>query len=132
MKINMARRIDEVEVVFVPLVGVLHLDRLQFDGDATLALQIHLIEELFLHLALLDRLGQLQQAISQGRLAMVNMGDDAEIADVFLTHSLGSSTVEEIGQRGKLTRGRAACRVWTCYRHASTVSFSGVSFPVRR
>ena len=62
----------------------MHLHRLQLDRDAALALEIHLVEELLLHLAHLHGLGQLQQTIGQRGLAMVDMGDDAEIADVVL------------------------------------------------
>ena len=47
------------------------------DGDATLFLQIHVVEHL--SLGNLNRVGVLQQAVSQGRFAMVNMRNDTEI-----------------------------------------------------
>jgi hypothetical protein len=52
------------------------------DRDALLALEVHRVEELLLHLALLDRLRVLEQAVGKGRLAVVDVRDDAEVADV--------------------------------------------------
>src|SRR6185312_3903061 len=47
---------------------------------AALALQIHVIEDLGLHVAPGNSACQLQQAVAEGRLAMVDVGDDGEIA----------------------------------------------------
>ena len=47
-----------------------------------LALQIHVVQHLLLHVAVGDGAGDLQQPVGQGALAVVDMGDDAEIADV--------------------------------------------------
>ena len=54
-----------------------------FDGDAALPLDVHVIEDLILHDALVHALGQLQNAVRQGGLAVVDVGYDAEVADVF-------------------------------------------------
>jgi hypothetical protein len=53
------------------------------DGDAALALDIHRIEHLLLHLALLERAGHLDEPVGERRFAVVDMGDDGEVADVF-------------------------------------------------
>lgn len=58
-------------------------DGLLFDRDATLTLDIHVIEDLVLKIARIDHTGKLDQTVRQGRLAVVNMGDDTEITDVF-------------------------------------------------
>ena len=61
---------------------ILQPHRLRLDGDAALALDIHRVEDLFLHLAFFDRTGALNQPVGKRRLAMVDMGDDREVADV--------------------------------------------------
>ena len=54
-----------------------HLDR-----DAALALEVHGVEHLLAHLALGDRARDLEQAVGQRRLAVIDVRDDAEIANV--------------------------------------------------
>ncbi len=82
-EVDMAGRVDEIEdVVFAVLRLVVQPDGLRLDGDAALALDIHRIEHLLLHLALLEPASGLDQAVGQRRFAVVDMGDDGEIADV--------------------------------------------------
>ena len=50
--------------------------------DAPLPFQVHLVHELVAHLPGGDGAGEFQQPVRQGALAVVDMGDDAEIADV--------------------------------------------------
>ena len=50
-----------------------------FDGDAPFALQIHGIEELFLHLPLHHRLGTLEKSVRQCGLAVIDMRDNTKI-----------------------------------------------------
>jgi hypothetical protein len=57
-----------------------------FDGDAAFALQVHGIEHLRMHLALGERAGEFQQAVGQRGFAVVNVRNDAEIADVLGIH----------------------------------------------
>ena len=52
------------------------------NGDAALALQIHVVEQLGLHIAGANSIGELQQTISKGAFAVVNVGDNAKITDV--------------------------------------------------
>ena len=59
---------------------------MRLDGDAPLALEIHGVEHLGLHLAGLERAGELEEAICQGRLAVVDVGDDREITNETLIH----------------------------------------------
>jgi hypothetical protein len=53
--------------------------RLCLDGDSTLALEFHAVQELGLSAAGLYGSGQLQQAVGERRLAMVDMRNYAEI-----------------------------------------------------
>src|SRR6202040_2338150 len=79
----MPRGVDEIELV--QLTG----DRFEaqrhtlgFDGNAALALQIHAVENLGLHLARIESTAFLDEAISQCRFAVVNMSNDGKIADI--------------------------------------------------
>src|SRR2546421_5371345 len=76
----MAGRVDEVELVSLAvLCRIRHADRLELDRDPTLPLQIHRVEDLVLHVALADRSRVLEEAVGQRRLAVVDVGDDAEV-----------------------------------------------------
>ncbi len=78
----MAGRVDQVEHVLPPVPGLVAQPRgLGLDGDAPLALEVHLVEELLAPLALAERPGGVEQAIGQGALAVVDVRDDAEVAD---------------------------------------------------
>ena len=61
---------------------VVQADGLGLDGDPALALEVHLVEELVLLLALGDGPGRLEQAVGERRLAVVDVRDDREVADV--------------------------------------------------
>ncbi len=78
----MPGRIDEIELIFLAVRGaIMQANALGFDGDAALFFQIHGVEHLRGHFALAERAGQFQQAIGKGRLAMVDVRDNAEVAD---------------------------------------------------
>ena len=86
-EVDVARRVDQVELVVLAVRGgVGHPDGVELDGDAALALQVHRVEHLLAHLALLERAGRLDQPVGQGGLAVVDVGDDAEVADAGLGH----------------------------------------------
>ncbi len=82
-EVDVAGGVDEVELVGLAVAGLVgDAHRLALDGDAALALEVHLVEELFLHVARGHRAGDLEDAVGQRRLAVVDVGDDAEVADV--------------------------------------------------
>ena len=58
-----------------------HPDGLALDGDAALALDVHPVEVLRPRAPLVDDAGQLQHPVGQRRLAVVDVGDDAEVAN---------------------------------------------------
>ena len=62
--------------------GVRHPHGVELDRDAALALEVERVEHLLLHLTLLQRPGGLDQSIGQRRLAVIDVRDDAEVADV--------------------------------------------------
>ena len=63
---------------------MLHLNSVTLDGDAALFLQVHIVQNLVLHLADINRARQLQHAIRQGAFTVVNMRNNTEIS--YLIH----------------------------------------------
>ena len=73
-EVHVAGGVDELEDVVLPLEPhVLGLDR-----DAPLALEVHGVEVLGPHVTGIDRAAQLEDPVGQGRLAVVDVGDDRE------------------------------------------------------
>ena len=80
-EVDVARRVDEVEHVVLALVVPGQPDGLALDRDAALALDVHPVQVLGAHLPPLDDAGQLQHAVGQRGLAVIDVRDNAEIAD---------------------------------------------------
>ena len=81
-EVDVAGRVHQVELIGLAVLGlVVEAHGLRLDGDAALALDVHRVEDLLLHLAVGDVAAQLDQPVGQGRLAVVDVGDDREIAD---------------------------------------------------
>src|SRR5690606_2595612 len=75
--------VDEVELVDLPVLGLVRQGHgLGLDGDAALALDRVVVEHLLFHLARGQAAAQLDDAVGQGRLAVVDVGDDREVANV--------------------------------------------------
>jgi hypothetical protein len=86
-KIHVAGRVNEVQLVSLAVARrIKHRDRMRLDGDAALALQIHCIKQLIRHVARGNRAGAMQQPVGKRRLAVVNVGNDAEISDMRCVH----------------------------------------------
>jgi hypothetical protein len=85
-EVDVPRRVDQVEhvVLAVLLAAPVHADGLRLDGDPALALQLHAVEELVLCLARRHGPGLLQQAIAERALAVIDVRDDREIAQVLV------------------------------------------------
>jgi hypothetical protein len=60
-----------------------HLDSMRLDSDASLAFQVHVIEDLGLQVFARYCMGILQQSVCQGTLTVVDMRYYAEISDIF-------------------------------------------------
>ncbi|CAH0326311.1 hypothetical protein SRABI128_05263 [Microbacterium sp. Bi128] len=81
-EVDVAGRVDHVECEGLAAGGPRHPHRLRLDRDAALALDVHAVEVLRAHVAVGDDAGDLQHAVGQRRLAVVDVGDDAEVADL--------------------------------------------------
>ncbi len=87
----MAGRVDQVQLVglAVSLRVVEDAHCLGLDRDAALALEIHRVEHLRAHRARIDRVRELEDPVGERRLAVVDVRDDREVADVGLVgHTL--------------------------------------------
>ncbi len=86
----MAGRVDEVELIKLTILGrVHHADRMGLDGDASLALQVHGVEYLGLHLAGCQRASELEQAVGQGGFTVVDVRNNGEVAQESGVHGCG-------------------------------------------
>jgi len=84
-EVDVTRGVHQVEGIGLPVGGLVHQAHgLGLDGDAPLALDIHAVEHLLLHLARRQAAAGLDKAVGQGRLAVIDMGDDRKIADELL------------------------------------------------
>ena len=82
-EIDVAGGVDQIEDVVLAVARlVIEPHGLRLDGDAALALDIHGIEHLLLHLARFEPAGELDQPVGQRRFAVVDMRDDGEVADI--------------------------------------------------
>ena len=97
IKVDMARRVDQVEDIFLPVVRpVDRPDRLGLDRDPALPLEIHVVEDLLLHLTLGQESCHLDNAVREGGLAVVYMGYYTKVPDIALIHSLSSVIIHYI------------------------------------
>ena len=94
-EVDVAGRVDQVEDVALPV----DADVLGLDRDAPLALEIHRVEVLRAHVAGVDGAGDLEDPVGQRRLAVVDVGDDREVADAGEIHGSANATGERLRTR---------------------------------
>ena len=123
VEIDVAGRVDQVQLVGLAVERVVDGDGAGLDGDATLAFQVHVVEQLLAELALRDRPRLEQELVGQRALAMVNVCDDREVTDEFRVqrHKRGSKKGIRQACRGPRWRRAAHCgRV--LFREGATAS----------
>ena len=81
----MARRVHQVELIKLAILRpIIEPHGLRLDRDAALLLDLHVVEHL--RLPAISRVGHaaadLDEPVGKRRLAVIDMGDDGEIADV--------------------------------------------------
>ncbi len=85
----MAGRVDQVQgIAPAVLRAVGERDDLALDRDPPLPLDIHVVEDLVLKIAVLNHAGVLDEPVGERRLPVVDMGDNAEISDMIHNRSL--------------------------------------------
>ena len=87
VEVHVARGVDEVEGIGLAVQGII-VDghRPGLDGDAPLPLQVHVVQELVLHLPFRHRVAQLQQPVSQRGFSVVDVGDDGKVSNLALVY----------------------------------------------
>ena len=98
-EVHVPGRVNHVERVWGVLVRPRHAHGLALDRDATLALDVHAIQVLVAHLASLNDAGQLEHAVRERRLPMIDVGDDAEVTDLRL-RGVGRADLRLLRGRG--------------------------------
>ena len=93
-EVDVPGRVDQVQLVALPH----DADGLRLDRDAALALEIHRVEQLLAHLPARDGVGHLEDAVGQRRLAVVDVRDDREVADLALIHVLNERSGDQGGE----------------------------------
>jgi hypothetical protein len=74
-----ARGVDQVHLVGLAVGGrVGHPNGGGLDRDATLTLEIHAVQVLLPHVPVRDGLGELQQAVGERALAVIDVCDDGD------------------------------------------------------
>jgi hypothetical protein len=86
-EVHVAGRVDQVERVLVAVARrVEEAHGVGLDGDAALLLEVHRVEDLPHGLLGVHGAREGQQAVRQGGLAVVDVGDDGEVADAGRGH----------------------------------------------
>ena len=89
VEVHMTRRVDQVQGIRLPILcRVENADGAGFDGDAALPLQIHVVQQLVLHLPLRHGVALLQQAIRQRGFTVIDVGNNGKIANMRLVEHI--------------------------------------------
>ena len=85
----MPRCIDEIQLILLPIRRTeIERHTLGLDRNAPFPLEVHRVQNLLGHLPRLQATTELDKTVSQGRLAVIDVRDDAEVTDMM--HSYGS------------------------------------------
>ena len=76
----MSRSVNQVERKAFSIFHIVHLNGMALDGDAALALQVHVVEHLGLHVLARHGIGVLEQSVGECALAVVDVRHNAEVA----------------------------------------------------
>src|SRR5207253_5416498 len=88
-EIHVARCIDEVQRVLLAVARLVEEpDRVGLDRDAALALEVHRVQHLVDGLLGVHGAGEREEAVRQRRLAVIDVGNDGEVADPSQRHRL--------------------------------------------
>ena len=102
----MPRGINQIQAVNLAIFGlVIERGGLRLDRNAPLFLDIHRIQNLGFHLTVGETATAVNQAVSQGRFAVVNMGNDGEVTYVLQGNSVFRPAAGKKANRASLASG---------------------------
>ena len=82
-EVHVSWGINQIEYVVLTIELVVHLDGVTFDGDSSFFFEVHIVEHLSgRHF---DGLSAFEQSVGQGTLAVVDVGNDAELRMWFMS-----------------------------------------------
>ena len=82
-EVHVPGRVDHVELVLLAILRrVVQGDARGLDGDSPLALELHGIQDLRLHFAVLQTAAELDQPVGQGGLTVIDVGDNRKVTYV--------------------------------------------------
>jgi hypothetical protein len=85
VKINMAGRVDEVQRVFLTVLGcIFKTHNVRLYRNATFTLKVHTVKDLVFHITGIDGTAFLQKAVGQGRFSVVYMCYYGKVSDFAL------------------------------------------------
>ena len=97
----MPGRIDQIKVVHLPTARLIcQRSGLRLDGDTALALDIHRIENLRLHLPVRQPAAEVNDSVRKSRFTMVDMSDDGKISNELQLHRTYRSGVAAPEKKG--------------------------------
>ena len=83
-EVDVSRRVNQVELIHLPVACfVVERGGLRFDGDAALFFDVHGVEHLRTHFAQIQTAAVLDEAVGKRRFAVVDVGNDGEVSDIF-------------------------------------------------
>ena len=83
-KVDVSRRVNQVELIHLSVACfVVERGGLRFDGDAALFFDVHGVEHLRTHFAQIQAAAVLDEAVGKRRFAVVDVGNDGEVSDIF-------------------------------------------------
>ena len=113
VEVHMARGVDQVQGIGLPVGSpVIQAHRPGLDGDAPLLFQVHVVQNLVLHDALLHRAALFDQPVGKGGLAVVNVGDNGKISDKLLICHVVSLSVLPVNSSRAISARSAMARSW--------------------
>ena len=95
MEIDVSRRVDQIEFVKFAAKPVFHPHRPGLDRDSPLPLQLHVVEHLLFELTFFNGACAFQQPVCQRAFAVVDVGDDREVADVLTVNGHDDESTEK-------------------------------------
>ena len=92
----MARSVNKIECIGLPIMNIVHLDSVALDSDTFLLLKIHRVQYLILHVASCQRISNLKHSIRQGTLTVVDVGYDTKVSSLLHSKSIIRAKIIQI------------------------------------
>ena len=135
VKVHVAGGVDQVKDVGLAVFGtVVQANRTCLDGDATFPFDVHVVQNLVLHVTFCHRVGLFQNAVSKGGFSVVDVCDNTKIADVIHFHAVlflsKLSFVDFSAQKRQTVCGASTGKAGLVYQHGEAAFFKAQDDPM--